>query len=137
MNFFDTDMLTLFVHGHEKVTNRAAREDPFSITVISRIEILRGRFDFVMKAANANEWLRAMELLDRWDVALARQTIIAIDAAAALEFEHLLTIKSLRKIGRGDLGIAAISMAHKATLITRNIKDFKLVPGLRYENWAD
>jgi tRNA(fMet)-specific endonuclease VapC len=54
-----------------------------------------------------------------------------------MEFERLLGIKSLRKIGRGDLSIAAITLAHKATLVTRNVKDFKLVPGLRYENWAD
>src|SRR5687768_15355846 len=104
MNYFDTDMLTLYVHGQHKVTSRAAKEEPFFITVITRIEILQGRFDFIMKAANSTEWLRAKELLDRWDEALIKQSIVAIDGAAALEFERLLTIKPLRKIGRGDLG---------------------------------
>jgi predicted nucleic acid-binding protein len=35
----------------------------------------------------------------------------------------------LKKIGRGDLLIAAITLANQATLVTRNEKDFCLVPG--------
>jgi len=35
------------------------------------------------------------------------------------------------------LKIACISLAHDATLLTRNLMDFKPVPGLRVENWLD
>jgi tRNA(fMet)-specific endonuclease VapC len=35
-----------------------------------------------------------------------------------------------------DLKIAAIALAHNATVLTRNVKDFKLVPGLRIEDWT-
>jgi tRNA(fMet)-specific endonuclease VapC len=45
--------------------------------------------------------------------------------------------KKLRKIGRADLLIAAISLANRATVVSRNLKDFRQVPGLRVENWAD
>jgi tRNA(fMet)-specific endonuclease VapC len=45
--------------------------------------------------------------------------------------------KKLKKIGRPDLLIAAITLAARGTLVTRNLKDFRLVPGLRVENWAD
>jgi tRNA(fMet)-specific endonuclease VapC len=45
--------------------------------------------------------------------------------------------KKLKKTGRGDLLIACITLAHGATLVTRNTKDFAHVPGLRLENWAD
>ena len=34
-------------------------------TVISRIEILRGRFDFVMKAADGQQLQRAQKWLDQ------------------------------------------------------------------------
>jgi tRNA(fMet)-specific endonuclease VapC len=44
---------------------------------------------------------------------------------------------TLKKIGRGDLLIASIALAQKARLATRNLRDFKQVPGLTAENWAN
>lgn len=40
-------------------------------------------------------------------------------------------------VGTQDLKIACICLAHYATLLTRNVADFKPVPGLRGENWLD
>lgn len=36
-----------------------------------------------------------------------------------------------------DLKIAAICLAHDAMLLTRNLSDFRHIPGLRVENWLD
>jgi tRNA(fMet)-specific endonuclease VapC len=41
------------------------------------------------------------------------------------------------RIGTQDLKIACITLAHDATLLTRNLGDFRQVPGLRVENWLD
>ena len=41
------------------------------------------------------------------------------------------------RIGSMDLKIACITIAHDATLLTRNTVDFAQVPGLRFENWLD
>lgn len=38
-------------------------------------------------------------------------------------------------IGPYDLQIAAIARAHDLTLVTRNVREFERVPGLRLENW--
>lgn len=65
---------------------------------------------------------------------LARVTILTFTEKAIDRFEELRTqrlgIKAM------DLRIAAIVLEHGATLITRNVRDFKRVPGLTVENWA-
>jgi predicted nucleic acid-binding protein len=38
-----------------------------------------------------------------------------------------------RDIGQNDLWIAAVSLAHGKPLVTRNIRHFALIPGLRVE----
>jgi tRNA(fMet)-specific endonuclease VapC len=43
----------------------------------------------------------------------------------------------MSKIGRADLLIASIAMAHRATLVTRNVRHFAQIPGLVVVNWID
>ncbi|MFN0076356.1 MAG: type II toxin-antitoxin system VapC family toxin [Prosthecobacter sp.] len=45
--------------------------------------------------------------------------------------------RAFRRGGTMDLKIAAICLAHDATLLTRNDEDFTCLPGLRVENWLD
>ena len=40
------------------------------------------------------------------------------------------------RIGTMDLKIAAIVLAHDATLLSRNLSDFRKVPGLKVEDWT-
>jgi tRNA(fMet)-specific endonuclease VapC len=41
------------------------------------------------------------------------------------------------RIGTMDLKIAAIALTHDAMLLSRNLSDFKKVPGLRVEDWTE
>jgi tRNA(fMet)-specific endonuclease VapC len=43
--------------------------------------------------------------------------------------------KSGKPIGPNDLLIAAIAIAHDATLVTHNTGEFSRVEDLRYEDW--
>jgi len=138
MILLDTDTFTLHQFGHEKVTARlqAAPELP-AITIVTQIEVLRGRFDALMKAEDGNRVVRAQQGVAASIAHLALFEIVPFDNAAGTEFDRLLGTKGLRRIGRGDLLIASIALANKATLITRNRKDFQKVSGLQVENWAD
>ena len=138
MFVLDTDTFTHFLRAHVRVTERVSQSDrEVVVTEITRIEQLQGRFASVLKAENGVKLLQAQQWLQESREDLKRFTILPIDAAAAVEFDNLLGVRGLRRIGRADLLIAAIALARKATLVTRNLKHFQKVPGLRIENWAD
>jgi tRNA(fMet)-specific endonuclease VapC len=140
MFVLDTDILTLLFAGHPRVVSRRdnVSSSDIAITVVSYIESLQGRFQFLLKAATGEESLRAQSLLDGTVRELARvETVLPVEARAAAEFDRLRQNRKLKKIGRADLLIAAITLASRATLVTRNLKDFRQVPGLPVENWAD
>jgi tRNA(fMet)-specific endonuclease VapC len=67
--------------------------------------------------------------------AFHRFSILPFDAEAA-EIFHQLKSRHPRA-GTMDLKIAAICIAHEATLLTRNVADFEKIAGLRVENWLD
>jgi tRNA(fMet)-specific endonuclease VapC len=140
MFVLDTDILTLLFAGHPQVLRRRDHVPSTDIatTVVSRIQSMQGRFQFLLKAATGEELLRAQSLLEGTLRALAHvETILAVTVPAAAEFDRLRENRKLKKIGRGDLLIASIVLAHRATLVTRNVKDFRQVLGLHIENWAD
>ncbi len=138
MILLDTDTFTLLGDNHPKVTARlAAATEVVAITIVTRLEALEGRIAFMMKAANGEQLMRAQQWLQRTEANLALLPIVLFDAAASAEFDRLRQTKGLKKMGRGDMLIASIALANKATLVTRNRKDFSKVPGLQIENWAD
>jgi tRNA(fMet)-specific endonuclease VapC len=139
MYLLDTDTLTLVHAGHPRVAERQPTVDSSQIatTIITRIEILQGRFAAVLKASEAAQLLRAQELLARTEQRLGDIVVVPLDSAAAEKFDQLRQHKKLKKIGRADLLIASIALARQGTLVTRNVKHFQQVPGLRVENGAD
>ena len=134
----DTDTLTLLLQGHPRVQKRMhSAETDVATTIITWMEVLQGRFQAIFTAANADQLERASQRLRDSVSQLTTLPIVQLNLAAAKQFEALLANKKLKRIGRGDVLIASIALAEKATLITRNVRDFSLVPGLMWENWAD
>lgn len=61
--------------------------------------------------------------------------ILSFDAAAATELQKF-SPQLVRKIGGRDARIAAIALVHDATVLTANTRDFRLVPGLKVEDFT-
>lgn len=139
MHLLDTDTLTHLYAGHPNVIkNLQEVDDPeVGITIITKIELLRGRYDFVLKASTGGDILRAQQLMTRTEELLDQIIIILLDESAVERFENLRQMKGLKKIGRADLLIASIALAHQATLVTRNLRHFRQVPHLKTINWVD
>ena len=139
MHLLDTDTLTHLHAGHPRVIRRLRNvDDPIvGTTVITKGELLRGRIDFLLKAATGADVVRAQQWLTRTEELLAQILIVPFDEVAAKEFDRLRANKAYRKMGRADLLIAGIALAHRATLVTRNVRHFRQVAGILVENWVD
>lgn len=137
MYLLDTDTLSRWHAGDQRLQKRRHQFDPALVatTVINRIEILQGRFAFVLKATDGEQLRRAFGWLVRSEELLRQITVLPINSAVAAQFDRLRQNKKLKKIGRADMLIAAIALAHAATLITRNLRHFRQIPGLSVDNW--
>jgi len=78
MHILDTDTLTHLHAGHPRVIARLRElADPeVGTTIITTTELLRGRFDFVLKAATGQELLAAQRLLQRTEELLAQVIVV-------------------------------------------------------------
>jgi tRNA(fMet)-specific endonuclease VapC len=139
MHLLDTDTLTHLHAGQPNVVERLrAVDDPdVGITIITKVEVLRGRMDYLLKAETGVELLKAQELLFRTEELLNQLLVVPISQAASEQFDRLRATPKLRKIGRADLLIASIALANRATLVTRNLRHFRQIPGIRVVNWVD
>jgi len=139
MHLLDTDTLTHLHAGQQNVVKQLmAVDDPdVGITIITKVEVLRGRIDYLLKAETGVELLKAQELLFRTEELLNQLLVVPISQSASEQFDRLRATPKLRKIGRADLLIASIALANRATLVTRNLRHFKKIPGIRVVNWVD
>ena len=140
MILLDSDIFSLLTYGHANVCRHyeAVREgEQIGVTSITRMEVLRGRMDSVLKAADERELLTAAGRLQATEAALGDFLVVHVDEEAARHFKALRGRKNLNKMKRPDMLIACVALAHDALLVTRNTKDFNKVAGLKLANWAD
>lgn len=126
----DTDHLTLLRRGHAEVASRVAAtpQADIAITIISIEEQFRGWFTQVRKARDAARLARAYAgLFDVIDMA-KRLPVLPVSGAAADRYVELK--RTLPRLGKQDLAIAAVALEFNATLVTRNRQDFEQVPNL-------
>jgi tRNA(fMet)-specific endonuclease VapC len=110
-------------------------EHDAAVTAITVEESLRGWLAEIRRRTDPQTQIAAYQRLIRQVEVFASWLVLPWDEDAANHFDSL---KSLRQqVGTQDLKIACICLAHDATLLTRNLADFKPVPGLRVENWLD
>lgn len=60
--------------------------------------------------------------------------MLDFDEPAAAQFGQLRRARI--RLGSMDLKIAAIALSQEALLLSRNLRDFQRVPGLRVEDWT-
>lgn len=111
-----------------------SREDAV-ITAVTCEEQLRGWLAAIHRQKRPRDQITSYARLIRTIETLARWVILPLDEESSATFESLT--KQRVRIGTNDLKIAAITLAHDSTLLTRNTGDFAKVPGLKCENWLN
>jgi len=132
----ETDMLSLFQRGNPAVEGHVLATLPsdLAIAVITVDEQLTGWYSFIRKAKQVDKLALGYQRLAEMIPFLATFHVIAFDEPSIRRFESLRKLKlNVRKM---DLRIAAVVLEIGATLVTRNARDFKQVPGLTFVDWS-
>ena len=135
----DTNTLSEVLKGNPRLSPRfnALGGDTVAIPIVAWYEVISGRVESLLKAANIEELLIAQSRFDKDYADLKDWDVFGVTPDAASHFEKFVKDKKRRKMKRDDLLIACIALAHKAVLVTRNVKDFAHVPGLTIQNWFE
>lgn len=113
--------------------DRAAPEE-VAVTIISYEEQIRGRLAYLARARTMIQRIEAYRLLRSQFDNYRRMAILDFDELSATRFQNL--VQARLRVGTMDLMIAAIVLRHDATLLSRNLRDFRRVPGLKVEDWT-
>jgi tRNA(fMet)-specific endonuclease VapC len=140
MIVLDTDHLSVLERsdqpGSVALRARLAQVPPAEVvtTIISYEEQMRGWMAYLARtramAQQVEAYRRLLQHLDNY----RRIPVLPFDEAAAIAFQQLR--RARLRIGIMDLKIAAIVASRNATLLSRNLGDFRQVPGLQVEDWT-
>jgi len=112
----------------------AERADVF-LSIITVQEAVSGWLALINSLSAGRKQVRGYASFQKTIAAFQEFSILAFDVEAA-EIFHKLRSEHPRA-GTMDLKIAAVCLAHDATLLTRNVADFENITDLCVENWLD
>jgi len=138
MIVLDTDHISVLQHGASATADQlrqrlAGSLEPIVTTAVTVEEQTRSWLALINRYSDVR---RQVTYYDRFVSSLrffAKWHLLAFDDRAADEFNRLRDERV--RISTTDLKIAAVTLVHGATLLSRNQRDFERVPGLRTENW--
>ena len=131
MYLLDTNTLVYFFRGEGEVARRLLAVPPTAILVPS-LEV----YELETGLAKARETTRRRRQLEAFLSSVEVVPFGEEEARAAAKIRARLEGEGT-PIGPLDTLIAGAALAHRAVLVTRNIREFARVAGLRVENWYD
>jgi tRNA(fMet)-specific endonuclease VapC len=138
MSFYilDTDTVSLFQHGHAAVCAAVAAHAPtdVGISVITVEEQLSGWYTELRRAKTDAKLAIVYQRMADTVRFYASMPIISFSEAAIGRCKEL--VRQKLGVRKSDLRIAAIALQTHATVVTRNIRDFRRVAGLTIDDWA-
>lgn len=133
----DTDTLSLFLRGDPHVCQRVGSVSPneLAVTVITVEEVLTGWHAEVRRVRGDNQLVRAYASLQQAVEFFRFVRILPFGVDAVRRYHELR--RQYRRLGTNDLRIAAIAMEQPGTIVTRNVRDFGQIEGLKIDDWSN
>jgi tRNA(fMet)-specific endonuclease VapC len=140
MVVLDTDHLTL-LERRQSAASQALQvrlnhldTESRATTIVTYEEQTRGWMSYVARAKTVAQEIEAYARLKIHLHSFRNILVLDFDERAGVEYQRLR--QSRLRIGTMDLKIAAITLAHEATLLSKNLSDFGKVPGLKVADWT-
>jgi tRNA(fMet)-specific endonuclease VapC len=136
---FDTDHLSFLQQSagqeFERLSDRLAIHGGDVVaSVVSFHEQTLGAHSLIVRAKTDAKILRGYRLYQEIQQIFSIVPLVEFDRAACDVFNSL-RLQRVR-LSTLDLRIASIALSKDLTLLTRNLRDFSQVPGLRIEDWT-
>ncbi len=136
----DTDHISVLQHqdapSAKELRKRLASVDRNEVvvtTVANYEEQIRSWLSQIGRNADVHRQIPFYQRLIQLADFFAEWQLLPFNQDAADTFKQLRRQKI--RISSTDLKIASIVLVHNATLLSRNLADFSLIPGLHVENW--
>ena len=140
MVILDTDHLTVIQRQSQPTFSflsarlRRAPAGEVCTTIVNVEEQMRGWLAVIRVSRKIQREIAAYRQLHALLSFFAQIPVLNFDERAA---DRLLQLRRSRiRIGSMDLKIAAIALSREATVLSRNLADFRRVPGLNMEDWT-
>lgn len=132
MYFLDSDICIDLMRGELPVVLELMQKtgpDMFGISAVVEAELRTG----------AKKSKKPQENLFKLNQFLAPFVSIPFDSECSVAYAAIRSRleKDGKRIGQNDTLIAATAIAHGATLVTGNVREFSRVPNLEVENWRE
>ena len=118
------------------LSKRIAQHAPadFAYSIVSFHEQVLGAHSYITRARTTVDVIYRYTMLSRVLQSFAQAAVLPFDAASGAVFDGL-TARRVR-VAAMDLRIASIALSRGLTVLTRNLRDFRRVPGLPAEDWT-
>ena len=135
----DSDHISFFLGGDAVIQDHLGQNiGETGISIISVQEVFNGWVSLLNRSDNETHRIRSYKKFSAAVAFFRLMPVIDYDHSASQIYQQL--IQDDRELGKRrldkDIRIASIALSLDATVVTRNRRDFALVPGLKIEDWS-
>jgi tRNA(fMet)-specific endonuclease VapC len=136
----DTDHLSVLQWQEQPACDRLLARldqlpaDDIATSIVSFHEQVQGWLAYLNRARKPEQIVAAYEKLELIWRSFLKMNVTSYTSEAQAHFGHIK--RSCPRVKTLDLRIAGIALATDSMVLTRNLRDFRQVPGLRCEDWT-